>query len=805
MSKKKFEFILSVKEKGFSSFKTAGAGMSAFNREVKTGKAGVVDLNSKLGVLTSTFLGFTGVLGAGIGISSLVTGVVGAEKQLDNMARTAGASVGDFQAYAFGLQSVGLEADKLADLSKDLKDKIGDFIETGGGEFADFFENVAEKAGLTAEELIKLSGPDALIAIKKGLDDANVSAEKQVFYMEALANDASLLIPLLENNGESWKKLAAQAKEMGVVISDLDSKQLLELSKTMAELTLHMGVARREIVLALAPSLKEMATYFTENKDELKQFVVALAEGAGEIAQFVIENRELIVTLTKIVAGTYVAVKGYNLLTTSIRAVTAASIAMTGASAAAAVGRLGAGAATAGAAVLGVVGPVGLVTAATVLLTVATVKLIERNKKMKQLNADNAAKQEASAASAKKLAKQFREISKATGLEITSIKKRDKAIADGLVVFNKATGEWVGLYGKISAGAEKSANKQKQVQGKALVEMKKKYEQYVDEIKSLQDKIVGREQSLYEQLRNIDRTGMSDVDAWEDLKKEAEEYRETAEIAAEAGSFDMAIEYADKARAKYAELNTEIEGISPQDVLKIVSEGVEASGKIALESLGEQQKAAKEAMEALTEESGWQDLATSMDDAKKTWMDNWSAMQVQAIKDIDKVKRALDKIVKDQDVYVNVHTVEKKSTGGLAGVMHFAKGGSPSQVLQKFTRLTNPYITSGGGVKDDVPAMLKRREYVQPTEAVDYYGVRFMEMIRRRLLPKPMGFAAGGTPAGPVSLAGLSTGSGAGFVLNNPSFHFADSGVGSSRHSAKQQARLVMDELQKLYKGSSKF
>jgi hypothetical protein len=45
-------------------------------------------------------------------------------------------------------------------------------------------------------------------------------------------------------------------------------------------------------------------------------------------------------------------------------------------------------------------------------------------------------------------------------------------------------------------------------------------------------------------------------------------------------------------------------------------------------------------------------------------------------------------------------------------------------------------VTSGSGRKDDVPAMLTRGEYVQPERTVSYYGVEFMEILRRRLIPK---------------------------------------------------------------------
>jgi hypothetical protein len=42
----------------------------------------------------------------------------------------------------------------------------------------------------------------------------------------------------------------------------------------------------------------------------------------------------------------------------------------------------------------------------------------------------------------------------------------------------------------------------------------------------------------------------------------------------------------------------------------------------------------------------------------------------------------------------------------------------------------------GSGTGDTVPAMLTPKEFVQPKNSVDYYGVNFMEAIRQKLIPK---------------------------------------------------------------------
>ena len=78
------------------------------------------------------------------------------------------------------------------------------------------------------------------------------------------------------------------------------------------------------------------------------------------------------------------------------------------------------------------------------------------------------------------------------------------------------------------------------------------------------------------------------------------------------------------------------------------------------------------------------------------------------------------------------------ATGGLA--QPFARGGSV------FQRLVSPYISQGSGLRDDVPAMLMRGEYVVRKAAVSKYGTGLLEAINSGRLPLDVipRFASGG-------------------------------------------------------------
>ncbi|WP_190325451.1 BAR domain-containing protein, partial [Halopseudomonas salina] len=140
--------------------------------------------------------------------------------QMVRLAELSGTTAEKFQGWAFASKGLRIEADKLGDIFKDVRDKVGDFLQTGGGPLADFFESIAPQVGVTADQFRDLSGPDALQLYVSSLEKANVSQNEMTFYMEAIASDAALLLPLLRDNGKEYERLAQQARELGLVMSE---------------------------------------------------------------------------------------------------------------------------------------------------------------------------------------------------------------------------------------------------------------------------------------------------------------------------------------------------------------------------------------------------------------------------------------------------------------------------------------------------------------------------------------------------------------------------------------------------------
>jgi hypothetical protein len=211
-------------------------------------------------------------LAASAALVAMASNSAKSAREIRSLSKVAGISTKEFQNIAFATKGYGIEQEKLADILKDTQDKIGDFLATGAGPMADFFENIAPKVGVTADQFKELSGKDALQLYTSSLEDANLSQAEMIFYMEALASDSALLLPLLKNNGEELGRLAKRADELGAALSDqdisaLDSMQIAldASSKSAAGLTDQFSVA-------LAPIIEDLIELFQETSGEMGGF-----------------------------------------------------------------------------------------------------------------------------------------------------------------------------------------------------------------------------------------------------------------------------------------------------------------------------------------------------------------------------------------------------------------------------------------------------------------------------------------------------------------------------------------------------
>ncbi len=248
--------------------------LSRAERQARTSSQGIANSLNIAAIAVSALSGAV----AGLSVAQLVNfsdQVIQTGNDIQKFSKLANASVREFQYYAKGAETAGISLESFADKMKDMQDRIGDFQQTGGGPLADFFTNIAPKVGVTIQQFQKLSGPEALQLFYNSLEKAGASTNDMKFYMEAIISDSSLLIPLLEKNGQGFKKWGDAAEKAGAIMSDDLVKSLAEAKQNLQLMDLQWQGVEVRLVNSVVPAIETVI----ENWDDIKAVTIAVSAG----------------------------------------------------------------------------------------------------------------------------------------------------------------------------------------------------------------------------------------------------------------------------------------------------------------------------------------------------------------------------------------------------------------------------------------------------------------------------------------------------------------------------------------------
>lgn len=152
---------------------------------------------------------------------------------------------------------------------------------------ADFFENIAPQVGVTVEQFRRLSGPEALQLYVSSLEKAKLSQQDMVFYMEAIASDSALLLPLLRSNGQGWRELGDEAQRAGAVMSDQSLAGARAFQDESRKLDGALKGLRVEMAEQLMPALTELNRNLADpdTQDGIRVTMGLLSEMATKVVE----------------------------------------------------------------------------------------------------------------------------------------------------------------------------------------------------------------------------------------------------------------------------------------------------------------------------------------------------------------------------------------------------------------------------------------------------------------------------------------------------------------------------------------
>lgn len=217
----------------------------------------------------------------------------------DQWAKSLKMSTQELLAWQFAAEKAGVAGDNMADIFKDLSDKIGDAVLNKSGEAVDALNAL----GLSAEKLSKVSPDKQMLAIGEALGKISTNAGK-VTILESLGNDLSKLLPLFDNNNAKLNQFIQLAKDYGVAPDPQSIDDLIKVNTLFQDMEAQVKGLKMEIAAGLAHvdlsplnnSLSEIHDVLTDPKvlqgiadlvsqvAQLAGWLIKAAAGAGKLA-----------------------------------------------------------------------------------------------------------------------------------------------------------------------------------------------------------------------------------------------------------------------------------------------------------------------------------------------------------------------------------------------------------------------------------------------------------------------------------------------------------------------------------------
>lgn len=167
--------------------------------------------------------------------------------ETDRWAKSLNMSTQELLAWQYAAEKAGVSGDQMADIFKDIGDKIGDAVLNKSGEAVDALNSL----GLSAKKLSGLSPDKQLLAISSALGKIGTNAEKTTI-LESLGNDLSKLLPLLDQGGEKLKQYMDAAKKFGVAPDDADIEKLVKVNSLFEDMETQASGLKIELATGLA-------------------------------------------------------------------------------------------------------------------------------------------------------------------------------------------------------------------------------------------------------------------------------------------------------------------------------------------------------------------------------------------------------------------------------------------------------------------------------------------------------------------------------------------------------------------------
>lgn len=202
-----------------------------------------------------------------------------AAKELEALSLQTGVSTTDLQAFQYAEDFIGVSSDQLADSLKDLTTKMSDAA-NGNEETAAKFDQLGVSI-YDAQGNLR-SSYDVFLDVIDGLGEMSNQAERDALAMSLINESAQQLNPLIEQGSGSLKKYAAEAENVGYILSNDQLKALTDVDEAQNRLLKSQEAVTKQISAQYAPYMSDA---LNQTRELIEKIGKALID-SGAVAAF---------------------------------------------------------------------------------------------------------------------------------------------------------------------------------------------------------------------------------------------------------------------------------------------------------------------------------------------------------------------------------------------------------------------------------------------------------------------------------------------------------------------------------------
>ena len=198
-----------------------------------------------------------------------------AAKELEALSLQTGVSTTDLQAFQYAEDFIGVSSDQLADSLKDLTTKMSDAA-NGNEETAAKFDQLGVSI-YDAQGNLR-SSYDVFLDVIDGLGEMSNQAERDALAMSLINESAQQLNPLIEQGSGSLKEYAAEAENVGYILSNDQLKALTAVDEAQNRLLKSQEAVTKQISAEYAPYMSDA---LNETRELIEKVGTALVDSGA--------------------------------------------------------------------------------------------------------------------------------------------------------------------------------------------------------------------------------------------------------------------------------------------------------------------------------------------------------------------------------------------------------------------------------------------------------------------------------------------------------------------------------------------